>query len=44
MLGPWLLVVLLLIGPFALVLTVLLVLALTAGLLALFVAVIATRA
>jgi hypothetical protein len=41
-LGPWLLLVLLLIGPFALVLTVLLGLAVAAGLLAMFVAVIAS--
>lgn len=41
-LGPWLLLVLLLIGPFALVLTVLLAMAVAAGLLAVFVAVIAS--
>jgi hypothetical protein len=41
-LGPWLLVVLLLIGPFALILTLLLVLAGAAGLLAMCVAVIAS--
>ena len=41
-LGPWLLLVLLLIGPFALLLTVLLVLAVAAGVLAAFVAVIAS--
>jgi hypothetical protein len=41
-LGPWLLLVLLLIGPVVLVFTVLLVLAIAAGLLAVFVAVIAS--
>jgi hypothetical protein len=41
-LGPWLLLVLLLIGPFALIVTVLLVLAIAAGLLAVCVAVIAS--
>jgi hypothetical protein len=41
-LGPWLLLVLLLIGPFALVVTLLLALAVAAGLLAAFVAVIAS--
>ena len=41
-LGPWLLLVLLLIGPFALLFTGLLVLALAAGLLAVFIAVIAS--
>jgi hypothetical protein len=41
-LGPWLLLVLLLIGPFVLILTVMLVLAVAMGLLAVFVAVIAT--
>lgn len=41
-LGPWLLLVLLLIGPVALVLTLLLVLAVAAGLLAAFAAVIAS--
>jgi hypothetical protein len=40
--GPWLLVVLLLIGPFALILTIMLVLAVAAGVLAAFVAVIAS--
>jgi hypothetical protein len=42
LLGPWLLFVLLLIGPFALILTVLLALAVAAGLLAVFVAVVAS--
>jgi hypothetical protein len=41
-LGPWLLLVLLLIGPFALILTLLLVMALAGALLAVFVAVIAS--
>ena len=41
-LGPWLLMVLLLIGPFALLVTFLLVLALAVSLLAVFVAVIAS--
>jgi hypothetical protein len=41
-LGPWLFLVLLLIGPFALVFTLLLALAVAAGLVALFVAVIAS--
>jgi hypothetical protein len=41
-LGPWLLFVLLLIGPFALILTLLLVLAAAAGLVAVIVAVIAS--
>ncbi len=41
-LGPWLLLVLLLIGPFALLLTVLLALAVAAGVLAVCVAVIAS--
>jgi len=41
-LGPWLLLALLLIGPFALIFTLLLVLAVAAGLLAMFVAVIAS--
>ena len=44
MLGPWLLLVLLLIGPFALVVTVLLVLTLAAGLVAAFVAVLTSHA
>ena len=42
MLGPWLLLVLLLIGPFALIFTILLVLAVAAGLVAVFVAMIAS--
>jgi hypothetical protein len=41
-LGPWLLLVFLLIGPFALILTILVVLAVVAGLLVAFVAVIAS--
>jgi hypothetical protein len=41
-LGPWLLLVLMLIGPFALILTLVLALALAGGLLAVFVAVIAS--
>jgi hypothetical protein len=41
-LGPWLLLVLVLIGPFALILTLVLALALAAALLALFAAVIAS--
>jgi hypothetical protein len=42
MLGPWLLLVLLLVGPFAVVLTVLLALAAAAGLMAVLVAVVAS--
>ena len=42
LLGPWLLLVLLLIGPFALILTILVVLAVGAGLLAVVAAVIAS--
>ena len=42
LLGPWLLVLPVLVGPFALILTVLLVLAVAAGLLVVFVAVIAS--
>lgn len=42
LLGPWVLLVLLLMGPFALVVTIVLALALAAGLLALFAAVLAS--
>ena len=41
-LGPWLVLVLVLVGPFALILTLLVALALTTGLLALFVALLAS--